>query len=147
MFQGSGFALEIPEGCADATVYTFLLPTEAQFTPYVTIKFERVGDDADLESYIAKQHEALADSVEDFLLIKKVSGKRGGWDAALATMEWGPPDCRVRQKQAFFLVPGKVAKVYSLTGIDLVSNFGKSEPLFDTIFKNFKPNDIQIIDA
>ena len=57
-FQGSGFALDVPDGCADASAYTFLLPTEGQFTPYVTIKFEHLGDEADLDAYVTKQHDA-----------------------------------------------------------------------------------------
>jgi hypothetical protein len=56
-------------------------------------------------------------------------------------------ESRIRQKQGFFLVPGETAKVYALTGIDLVAHFDKSEPQFDKIFQSFNPNDIQVIEA
>ena len=146
-FQGSGFVLDVPEGCADASVYTFLLPTEGQFTPYVTIKFEGLHDEADLNAYVTKQHDALSESVEKFEMIIKRSGKRGIWAAVLAIMEWGAEESRIRQKQGFFLVPGETAKVYALTGIDLAAHFDKSEPQFDKIFQSFNPNDIQVIEA
>lgn len=146
-FQGSGFVVDVPEGCANASVYTFLLPTEGQFTPYVTIRFESLPDEADLDAYVTRLYDALSDSLEDFEVTEKGSGKRGIWDAVLATMEWGAEESRIRQKQAFFLVPGEEARVYTLTGIDLASNFHMSEPLFDKIFTSFKPNDIQVVDA
>ena len=149
-FQGSGFSIGLPEGCADASVYTFLLPTppDAQLTPYLTIKFERLQEAPDLKAYVSKQHAALQENAEGFQVVDYAAGQHDGYDVVLTTLEWGPEEGRVRQRQAYCLLPGeKTNKIYCLTGPDLSSHFNESQPLFDQAFRSFKPNDIQVIEA
>jgi len=42
-FQGSGFVVELPEGCIDMSAYTFVLPVKSGFSPNLVIRFEAVG--------------------------------------------------------------------------------------------------------
>jgi hypothetical protein len=59
-FQGSGFAIDIPAGCTDASIYTFALPDADGFSPYLIIRFETVKEPLDLSAYVNKQLEGLA---------------------------------------------------------------------------------------
>jgi hypothetical protein len=147
-FQGSGFLLDLPEGCTDASTYTFLLPTEGSFTPYITIKSEQLDKSQDLKVYVDSQQDKLKGKVEDHEIIHYATGKRLGMDVILTTIAWGVREGRVCQKIAYFLVKGeKGNKVFTLTGTDLASQFKKSEPLFEQAFKAFMPNQVQLLEA
>jgi len=147
-FQGSGFLIGLPEGCTDASAYTFVLPEEGERTAYVTIKAERLQEPQDLKAYVSKQQAALQENVEGFEVAQYVAGQHDGMDVVLTSVEWGPADGRVSQKIAYFLVQDdKGQKIFTLTGTDLASQFQKTGPIFDQIFKTFTPNQIQLIEA
>lgn len=150
-FQGSGFLIGLPEGCTDASAYTFVLPIqgqEQQYTPYITIKAERQTEAVDLKAYASKQQAVLQDNVEDFQVANYVTGQHNGMEVVLATVEWGPAEGRVAQKIAYFLIQDdKGYKIFTLTGSDLASQIGKSGPVFDQVFKSFTPNQVQLIEA
>ena len=146
-FQGSGFLIDLPEGSADASSYTFVLPSEGDFTAYVTIKSERLRDPLELKEYVDKAQATLKESVEKYVVSQHASGKRKGMDVVLTTVEWGADESRICQKIAYFLVQDeKGSKVFTLTGSDLVSGINKSGPMFDEIFKSFTPNATQRIE-
>ena len=147
-FQGSGFLIGLPQGCIDASAYTFLLPTEGQYTPYITIKSERLKEPQDVKAYVSKQQASLQDNVEGFEVAQYVAGQHDGMDVVLTTVEWGPEVARISQKIAYFQVHDqKGSKIFTLTGTDLASQFQKTGPLFDQVFKTFTPNQIQLIEA
>jgi hypothetical protein len=147
-FQGAGFFIGLPEGCTDASAYTFLLPTEEQHTPYITIKSERLQEAQDLKSYVNKQQASLEENVEGFEVAQYVAGQHEGMDVVLTTVEWGAVESRICQKIAYFLIQDKKGqKVFTLTGTDLASQFEKTGPIFDQVFKTFTPNQIQPIEA
>lgn len=147
-FQGSGFLIGLPEGCTDASAYTFLLPSEGQYTPHLTIKSERPQEPQDLKAYVSKQQASLQDNVEAFEVSQYVTGQHDGMDVVLTTVVWGLEEGRVCQKIAYFLVQDdKGQKIFTLTGTDIASQFQKTGPIFDQIFKTFTPNQIQLIEA
>ena len=143
-FQGSGFEIDVPESCIDSSVYTFVLPTEQQFTPYVTVRFE-VVEKIDLKEYLTTKRNLLSDEVEDLEVIKEAFGKRGEWDVGLTEYEWGSGPARVFQKQVCFLVTGSKNKVYVLTATDVADNKEYSKAAFDQLLKTFTPNNIQVL--
>lgn len=146
-FQGSGFFIDIPEGCTDASTYTFLFPTEGNYTPYISIKSENLDKSLDLNAYVDSQQNLLKDKVDNYEIIHFAAGKRLGMNVILSTIAWGAREGRVCQKIAYFLVMGdKGNKVFILTGTDLASQFKKTEPLFEQAFKAFTPNEIQLLD-
>jgi len=148
-FQGSGFSVELPEDCTDASAYTFLLPTppNSAFTPCITIRSENATS-SDLESYVRGQHAELRQSVEKFSLVSFTAGQHQGLDVVVATMEWGPMAVRIRQVQAHYLVLNeKQNKIYCLTGLDLKSHFDQTQHVFNTTLKTFLPNDLQVLQA
>jgi hypothetical protein len=147
-FQGSGFLIALPNGCTDASAYTFVLPTEGQYTPYITIKSERPQEPQDFKAYVSKQQALLQENVDDFEVAQYVAGQHDGMDVVLTSVEWGPEEARVCQKIAYFLVQDeKGQKIFTLTGTDLASQFQKTGPVFDQIFQTFTPNQIQLIEA
>ena len=147
-FQGSGFLIGLPEGSTDASAYTFVLPAEGERTAYVTIKAERLQESQDLKAYVSKQQASLQDNVEGFEVSQYVAGQHDGMEVVLTTVEWGPEGGRVVQKIAYFLVQDERGqKIFTLTGTDLASQFDKSGPIFDQIFKTFTPNQMQLIEA
>lgn len=147
-FQGSGFLIALPEGCTDASAYTFVLPTQGEYTPYITIKSERLQEPQDLKAYVSKQQASLQDNVDDFEVAQFVAGQHDGMDVVLTTVEWGPKEGRVCQKIAYFLIHDqKGSKVFTLTGTDLKAQFDNTGPVFDQIFQTFSPNQIQVIEA
>jgi hypothetical protein len=146
-FQGSGFSVEVPETCEDASAYTFLLPTppDGGFTPYMTVQSEKADCD-DLEALVREKYASLESALEKFSLDSFVAGRHEDLDVVLATIEWGPSATRMAQIQAYYLVTGEVRnKIYCLTGTDLMSNFDQSRPVFNRVFRSFRPNDIQVL--
>jgi hypothetical protein len=147
-FQGSGFLIGLPEGCTDASAYTFVLPAEGEHTAYFTIKAERLRESQDLKAYVSKQQASLQENVEGFEVAQYVAGQHDGMDVVLTTVEWGAEEGRICQKIAYFLVQDeKGSKIFTLTGNDIAANFQKTGPIFDQIFKTFTPNQIQLIEA
>ncbi len=147
-FQGSGFLISLPDGCNDASAYTFILPSEGEYTAYITVRAERLQKPQDLETYASKQQASLKDNVEELKVSQYVSGQHEGMDVVLTTVEWGAKESRFCQKIAYFLVQDeKGSKIFTLTGNDLAVNFQKSGPVFDQIFKSFTSNQIQRIEA
>lgn len=147
-FQGSGFLIGLPEGCTDASAYTFLMSTKGQYTPYITIKSERLQQPQDLKAYVNKQQVSLQEHVEGFEVVQYAAGKRSGMDVVLSTVEWGPEEGRIFQKIAYFLMQDeKGYKIFTLTGNDLASQVQETGPMFERIFKTFTPNQIQLIEA
>ena len=144
-FQGSGFAIDIPAGCTDASVYTFALPNVDGFSPYIIIRFEAVKEPLNLSAYVNKQLEALASNTEEFKLLSQNAGKRGSWGCVVSDCQWGPPNLRMQQKYVHFLVPGKPSKVYTLSTTDLAKNHARSSPAFDQMLRSFLPNNTQVI--
>ena len=144
-FQGSGFAIDIPTGCTDASVYTFTLPNVDGFSPYIIIRFEAVKEPLDLSAYVNRQLEALASNTEEFKLLSQNAGKRGNWGCVVSDCQWGPPITRMQQKYVHFLVPGKPSKVYTLSTTDLAKNHALSSPVFDRMLRSFLPNNTQVI--
>ena len=147
-FQGSGFLIGLPDGCTDASAYTFLLPTQGQYTPYITIKSERLQEAVDLKAHVSKQQASLQDNVEDYKVVHHVAGQYNGMEVVLTTVEWGAAESRVYQKYAYFLdQDAKGYKIFTLTGHDLAAQIDESGPIFDQIFKTFTPNQVQLIEA
>ena len=144
-FQGSGFAIDIPAGCTDASIYTFALPVADGFSPYIVIRFETVKDPLDLLAYVKKQLDALASSTEEFKLLSQNAGKRGNWGCVVSDCQWGPPNGRMQQKYVHFLVPGTPSRVYTLSTTDLAKNHARSAPLFEQMLRSFLPNTTQIV--
>jgi hypothetical protein len=147
-FQGSGFLIGLPEGCTDASAYTFVLPSDGEYTAYVTIRAQRLQEPQDLKAYVSKQQASLQENVDEYAVAQYVAGQHDGMDVVLTTVEWGSKEARVCQKIAYFLVQDeKGQKIFTLTGTDLVAQFQKTGPIFDQIFKTFTPNQIQLIEA
>ena len=146
-FIGSGFVLDVPEKCQDASCYTFVLPSEKNFAPYLTIKFEKAMDDVNLSEY-ADKHEALIEpNVENFKRLEKVVGKQQGRDAVVSLVEWGDGAGKIRQR--FIYLHNKQPeydRIYTITGTDLASNFKNSLPAINQIIKSFAFVDNQIFD-
>lgn len=144
-FQGSGFTLDIPAGCTDASIYNFALPAVDGFSPYIIIRFEAVKEPLDLLDYVKKQLESLAANAEGFKLLNQNAGKRGSWGCVVSDCQWGPEAGRMHQKYVHFLVPGTPSKVYTLTTTDLAKNQPRSAPIFEGMLRSFLPNKTQLV--
>ncbi len=144
-FQGSGFTLEVPEGCVDASVYTFVFPEQGGFSANLMIRLEKVDEAFDLQDYVKGQLEALKQNVEGFELLTQASGKRGAWDGVMSVYEWGSGVTRMRQKQVVLLIPGESSRVYILTTTDLASQGANSDPVFDQMLRSFNANESQLM--
>ncbi len=144
-FQGSGFSLTLPSECHDASAYTFVLPENKGFSPNLVIRFEAARADVDIKQYADKALEFLGKQFEAFALTDKKSGKRGAWEAVIATVEWGEGAARMAQKQFYMLVAGEKPRIYILTTTDLLANAKDSDPIFDQMLRSFTPNQIQVI--
>jgi len=146
-FQGSGFSIELPEGSADASAYSFLLPMpkNAPMAPLITIQAEAQSE-GNLEAQVQSSHLELQKSLENFTVRDFKAGRNAGTDVVLTTVEFGPAGARISQTQAYYLVTGtEKAKIYVLKGTDLTDNFPNSQPLFNEVFRSFMPNDLQVL--
>ncbi len=146
-FQGSGFSIELPEGSADASAYSFLLPLpkNAPMAPLITIQAEAQSEGS-LEDYVKSIHLELQNNLEDFTVRDFKAGRNAGTDVVLTTVEFGPAGVRISQTQAYYLVTRtEKPKIYVLKGTDLTDNFANSHPLFNEVFRSFMPNDLQLL--
>jgi len=147
-FQGSGFSLDIPKDVQDKSVYTFVLPSDESFTPYITIKFETVPEEHDLLTYSETNENLLKDNVENFESIDRIAGKHDGKDVAISNAEWGENEGRIHQRFVYFYDAGeKYQRIYTITCIALANNFKDCEPYMNHFIKSFKPNENQIFDT
>ncbi|MCF6281490.1 MAG: DcrB-related protein [Candidatus Polarisedimenticolaceae bacterium] len=144
-FQGSGFAVELPEGLLDFSTYTYVLPVKSGFSPNLVIRFELVQGKPDLIDYVKQAMDRLSENLDAFELINQASGKRGGCDGVMNLFEWGEGKGRMRQKQIFLLTAGKKQRIYTLTTLDLAANSAASDPAFERILRSFTPNELQCL--
>lgn len=144
-FQGSAFAVTLPEGVQDASAYCFVLARQGSFPPNLTVRFERAAD-LDLEERVAR---ALADfrrALPDLEVVGSIPVRsRGDWRYATQVIEWGDRALRIRQKVLYLWVPAPLPTLYVVSGTDLADNFAVSEPFFDEIIRSFQPNAVNLL--
>ncbi|MEJ1356161.1 MAG: DcrB-related protein [Candidatus Sedimenticola sp. (ex Thyasira tokunagai)] len=140
MFQGSGFVIDVPEECVDASVYTFAFPEKGGYAANLMVRFEAVVGAFDLQKYVKEQLDGLQQKVEEFKLVSQAAGKRGTSDGVMSVYEWGKEPARIRQKQVVLFVPGEQPRKYILTATDLASQSANSDPLFDQMLRSFEIN-------
>jgi hypothetical protein len=138
-FQGTGFNIELPEDCTDASTYTFVLPENNGFSATLNIRHESATEVKNLKAHINVSLKALRDSVTNFTLLNQAAGKRGEHEGLMTSFEWGEGPGRVRQKQYCLMTSGENPKIYILTSTDLVSNAAQSDRVFNSIMKSFVP--------
>ena len=143
-FQGSGFTIELPDDCIDASSYAFVLPECEGFSANLTVRFEPAIDVSDLQAHVNISIESLKSNVVDFVLINQVAGKRGPHNGVMSNYEWGASESRVRVKQYCIMTAGDVPRIYTLTAVDLASNADQSATVFNRMMKNFIPNQEQL---
>ena len=143
-FQGSGFTMELPDDCMDASSYAFVLPENNGFSANLTVRFESAVHVSDLQAHVNLSLDALKASVVDFVMINQVAGKRGAHHGVMSNFEWGAGESRMRIKQYCIITTGDVPRVYTLTAVDLASNADQSAPVFNRMMKNFIPNQEQL---
>lgn len=144
IFQGSGFTIELPDNCVDASSYTFVLPEKNGLAANLTVRFEPAKNVPDLQAHVNASLDALKDNVQDFKMLKQVAGKRGAHQGVMSDFEWGVGAARLRQRQYCVKTEGKKARVYTLTATDLASNADQSARVFNQMMKNFAPNQEQL---
>ncbi|WED22955.1 DUF1795 domain-containing protein [Vibrio sp. JC009] len=144
-FQGSGFVIDLPEKCWDASSYTFVLPEEGGFSPNLTIRFELVPEGYELEKSVLDELKALSLSLDDFVMVSQNSGKRGGNDGIICVYEWGQEPARLRQRVITLLVGGDVLRKYILTTTVLAASCDKSEAVFDRMLGSLEFNGVQVV--
>jgi len=142
-FQGSGFTIELPDNCTDASAYTFVLPFNQGFAANLTIRFELVPDGYQLEESMQEELRKLSSSLNHFSLISQNAGQRDGNDGVIFVYEWGEGQARMRQKVITLLVSGDKPRKYILTSTDLVAGADQSEAVFNQMLQSFTINDIQ----
>lgn len=138
-FVGSGFSVDLPDDCVDASSYMFVLPEHNGYSPNISIRFESAVTINDLKAHVNATLELLKKSAPAFVMKKQVSGKRGANEGVMSQYEWGEGATRVRQTQYCLMTPGEAARLYILTSTDLVGNASKSDPVFNAMMKNFTP--------
>lgn len=140
VFQGSGFLLDMPEGFVDATAYCFAFPMAGDFSPNLTIQFERRAEPPSLDEEMQKLHRSLQFALEDFRVLSQATYQSANGPYSFSVSEWGPAVGRIRQMHV--LLYGLVGKptLYTLTATDRAENFANSEPLFRQVLGSFTPN-------
>ena len=143
-FQVSGFAIEVPEGCMDASSYTYVMPENNGFSANLNVRHESAVHVKDLQEHVNTTLDTLKGQVANFVLLNQVAGKRGANQGVMSQYEWGDGETRVRQKQYCLMTPGEHTRVYILTSIDLIKNAKQSDPVFNQMMKSFTPNQKQL---
>ena len=143
-FQGSGFTMELPDDCKDASAYTFVLPENNGFAANLAVRFEPAIDISDLKAHVNTSLKILKANVIDFVMIKQVAGKRGSNSGVMSNFEWGAGETRMRIKQYCIMTTGDEPRIYTLTASDLAINADHSTPVFNRMMKSFVPNQEQL---
>jgi len=144
-FQGAGFSIDIPNKCQNITCYTFLLPTDKQFTPYITIQSEKFDHTPNLESIVDEQEKKIQDNSSDYQLVNRIKGKHAGNNATIVTSEWGSGASRICQRKVYLLKNIRnTTRMYTINCTDLASNFAISQPMMNEMIRTIKLDDNQI---
>jgi hypothetical protein len=138
-FEGSGFSLDLPDDCVDASSYTFVLPENNGYSPNLSIRSESAVTIKDLKGHVNAMLKLLKDSAPEFVMKKQMAGKRGANEGVMSQYEWGVGAARMQQKQYCLMTPGEAARLYILTATDLASNAAQSDAVFNAMMKNFMP--------
>lgn len=139
VFEGPGFKISLPEGCADLSTYAFAMPSATGFQPSVVIKFQKGEGPPDLNGYVNQQLAALQQGLADFQLLAQSGGRHGDFQAVTLSFEWGSQgQPRLRQKQRYVSVPQR-STIYTLTATSLAADFDQTEKLFDAVIGSFVP--------
>lgn len=128
-FQGSDFALELPEEYTDESTYAFAFPGRGGFRPSVVVKTERLGGVVALAEY-ARMALAKLPGLEMVSNEETPYGRRCVYD-------WGDPERRIRQVQRYLLLANP-AWVVTLTGTTLRELYPQTEALFEAVFDSYR---------
>lgn len=128
-FQGSDFALELPEEYTDESTYAFAFPGRGGFRPSVVVKTERLGGVVALAEY-ARMALAKLPGLEMVSNEETPYGRRCVYD-------WGDPERRIRQVQRYLLLANP-ARVVTLTGTTLRELYPQTEALFEAVFDSYR---------
>ena len=139
-FQGSGFSIELPEATHDVSSYGFVFPDLGDFSPSLTVRFEKAKDAPNLSAYAQEKTLPLAESLENFEVVSQSEHARGNWSYLVSTVEWGADDGRLRQKTIYIYVSGEKPAIYTITATDLASNADNSDAELNKIIGSFRTN-------
>lgn len=142
-FQGSGFALNMPDEFVDATAYCFAFPQVGDFAPNLTVQFERRASPPELVEELEKLQRSLKFAVDGFSVLSQATYQSANGPYVFSVSEWGPADARIRQMHVLLYGTAGKPTLYTLTATDRADNFAKSEPLFRQVMGSFAPNDQQ----
>ena len=143
-FQGSGFCLGVPEEAVDASQYVFALAPKAGFSAHLTVRFEPVDSEINLNIHLKNQVSKLEESLEEFTLISQATGMRGSINGGMLNYEWGQGIGRFKQKQVLLVSNSQPIRLYTLTTLDLAKNAHISDPTFEQMMRSFSPNEEQL---
>jgi hypothetical protein len=137
-FYSPLFVVNFPDDWKDASTYVVVGPEGTQFKPTFVINTQEVPEGITLQSYAIDQQTQLMDHFQDFQLLDQASVNIHGHEAIQILYEWTTEQSlRIRQNQVYILVGNTV---YTLTATELASNFDNQEPIFDSIFRSFRPH-------
>ena len=128
-FQGSDFAMELPEEHTDESTYAFAFPGRGGFRPSVVVKTARLRAPVELGEYALRALEALP-GVEVILNEETAYGRRCVYD-------WGDAGRRTRQIQRHILLADP-ARVVTMTGTTLRELYPQTEAMIEAIFDSYR---------
>ncbi len=128
-FQGSDFAIELPEEYTDESTYAFAFPGRGGFRPSVVVKTERLRTAVELGEYARRALDTLP-GLEMVLNEETAYGRRCVYD-------WGDAGRRIRQVQRHILLADP-ARVVTMTGTTLRELYPQTEAMFEAIFDSYR---------
>ena len=138
-FQGSGFALELPDEAQDVSSYCFSFPELGAMPPNLTVSVEKHKDQPDLEAFAEARTAPMRDVLDDFEVLSEQRQQRDNWDYMVSIVQWQAGDVLTRQKRLFIYVPEPEHTMYVLTATDLADNVENSDAAIDQVIRSFKP--------
>jgi hypothetical protein len=138
-FQGTDFAIGLPDDFTDESTYAFAFPGHGAFRPSVVVKSERLNAPVELPVFAVQQMDKISNMLPAVEVVQTLDAPHGDAPARTYVYDWGEPGGgRVRQIQRHILLDNP-ARVVTLTGTTLQELYPQTEALIVAVFDSFQP--------
>lgn len=147
-FQGSGFAIQLPEDVLDGSSYTFVKNDEAPVPPMLRITGARADAvPADMDRYLSDTCAAELAVNRNLEILSIFSHRRDSWHYGIVRLSWGGGPHGLREQRIYLFVEEPVVRRFVITVTASEANFEGALEYFREAVRSFTPNDVQRLSA
>lgn len=138
VFHANEFLAVLPQGLKDKTVNVFSLTDDGPSELGIVIARDKLGKGEELDAYVARQLQAVAQRLPVYRLLKREDIKVDGQPAMSMDCTWQGPEGKMFQRQVI-LVAKPAGVVLAISATTRGDRFeAKWEAMFNEFLTNFR---------